>query len=220
MPIQSNSGKRRLKLKLSPRRLRRKALVIIEKQRRAIKLKLARPKSGLHYPTGEPQAYHTFGRDFYKHFPRKTFDKNTRRLFQTIVNLGEMESECRLSLKNKFDMEIAWLSPGFEKDALIIESMQTSKNARKYLNDFRRITKGKHALDYLLEDAESTAKNRGFKFVKIRAPESLHYYKKPWLHDSQLTVEQTRRQMKILYQKIALRHGYKKQGLFYVKELN
>ena len=229
----------KLKIKLGPRRMRRKLLVSVEKAKKAVKLRMFRPKFDKHYSTGKEKAYTKFGKGFFDSFETESFTKNGITKFKIaplrdsvhsdptqqimIINnlmLGGLEAENRLILMNDLREQIAWVNIGFEKDSLIIESMQTIKRKRKYLNDFRRITGGKPALDCLLEEDELTAKRRGFKFVKIRSPESLYYYSVPVLMRTRLTEKQARRQMKILYQKIALRHGHKKMGLFYIKELN
>ncbi|MFA6064279.1 MAG: hypothetical protein WCW44_05475 [archaeon] len=120
---------------------------------------------------------------------------------------------------NHFSRPQAWLGLGFKENAVIVESMQTRKEAIPALNAFRRATK-KQALNFMLKEVEEKARELGFSEVKIRTPETLFFFhfphkvKSPTLSDKQI-----RAQMKVLYARVASAEGYKREGIFYVKRL-
>jgi hypothetical protein len=116
---------------------------------------------------------------------------------------------------------VGWLGIGFERNAVIIEVMQTCRHNsinRPLLNEFRRLSK-KPVLNYLLEQAEENARKNGFKQIKIRVPETLYYYEHLDMSHAVTNEEGVRLAMRRLYQKTAREEGYKRKGIFYVKDL-
>jgi len=73
---------------------------------------------------------------------------------------------------------IAELNLGFEKNAVIIESMQGAGGKQAALDRLRQAT-GKPVINSMVELVEKHAKKCGFKQVKISRPENLFYYRFP-----------------------------------------
>ncbi len=184
---------------------------------------LTKPKS-TRYLSARKKAYTKFGKNFFEQFEPIIFQGRNNRKYTFTTLAPHLESEYVLGItvqtKEKmryFSNIISRLSIGFEKEALIIEGMQTRKSYKKKLNEFRRVTK-KQTLDFMLEQAEERARKLGFKQVKIRKPEFLYWFQNP-VPVEDMTKKQVQRQIKILYQKIALRHNYKIEADFFVKDL-
>jgi hypothetical protein len=193
-----------------------------------IKTKLFRnlhtkPKSIIHLSARE-KAYAKFGRDFFSRIKPLAFNGRNERRYYFGKDLPNYESKHTLTItcepKVRYflpTITLSWLSLGFEKKSLIIEGMQTRTDSKKWLNEFRRATK-KQAIDFMLEKAEERARELGFEQIKIRKPEFLYWYQNASVPYGK-TKKQVQRQIKILYQKIALKYGYKIENNFYVKEL-
>ncbi len=217
-------------IKLSPQRKKRlEALAKAKREREAV-IKKHETERGVpfevmghlvdkpRYPTAETEAMKTYGRNFLNQFKPSVVRGGGTRIYFAGLDSGYYESERAISIKRGLDA-LAWVNLGFEKGTLIIESMQTRRAERKALNEFRRCAHGVQALDYLLKVAEDTAIKSGYREIKIRNPQTLHFYPNP-VQLEHLTKKQIQRQMKILYQKLAIRHGFKREGhSFYVKRL-
>ncbi len=182
-------------------------------------------KKGHHpsrFATGGHDACQKYGKGFEKFFKELTLHagpKTRREYFVRYgLNIFESETALQLYLNGGWPYPLAHVAIGFQKNTLIIEAMQTTKkHRRKNLNEFRRVAK-ELPLDFLLKQAEQTAKKAGLKEVRIRRPETLYYYAKPARHDG-LTLEQLQRNMRILYGRIARANGYKKELFFYTKRI-
>ena len=171
-----------------------------------------------YYPTASQEAIETHGKQFLINIRHKVIPGANNRVYFASIDDGYYESTKSLSVKFG-EKPLAWLNIGFAKDTLIIESMQTKIEEKKLLNEFRRQTHNQPAIDYLLTMAEETARKSGYPTIKIRNPKTLYFYSRPATRGV-VPAKNIQRQMKILYQKIALRHGFKIEGhAFYVKHL-
>ncbi|MDD3083637.1 MAG: hypothetical protein PHP82_01305 [Candidatus ainarchaeum sp.] len=186
----------------------------------------SKPNS-IRYLSARYKAYQKFGKNILDKLKRKKVfvGKKGREYFFGETN-AYYESENVIGIdcvqKNLNANTISRIGLGFEKNTLIIESMQNNNLKKNYLNEFRRLSK-EQTLDFMLKQIEKTAKENGFKKIKIRRPEFLYWFQnaKPVLNPqtNEYDKKYTQRQIKILYQKIALRYGFKPKRDFYVKEL-
>lgn len=137
---------------------------------------------------------------------------------------------------------IAELNLGFEKNAVIIESMQ-GKGEQADLERFRQAV-GKHAINSMVEFVERHAKECGFKQAKISRSENLFYYWFPeilegfsgeemrkyysaWQTGKLMDFEgklgqkvrEIREGMQRLYGAVAKNSGYRPEGNYFVKDL-
>jgi hypothetical protein len=126
--------------------------------------------------------------------------------------------------KTKFLPEaLAEARLSFEKNAVIVTALQGKRSKKNWLDRFKSITKYSWA-EYLIERIEEHAKRNGFDKIKIVVPETLPYYKEPYIP---LTVglykgttpEKIRASMKRLYDGVAKKMGYTKKGDYFIKEL-
>jgi hypothetical protein len=200
--------------------------IISVKRKQAISKAIKKREKYTPFITAEDQAYKKCGRSFLKNFKPIIFNGRNKRKYQ-ILSAGRCsESANTISIKlimpeTYHKNDIAHIGIGFEKNALIIEVMQTEnpQHSKKYLNEFRRTTKTQ-PLNWLLKQAETRAKQFGFKEVKIRAPETMKWYNDPWTWTNKtLNTEEIRTNMRVLYNKIAKSEGYKRKGIFYIKQL-
>jgi hypothetical protein len=179
------------------------------------------------FKSGNKESYNKFSNDFCESFESKII-KGKKYDFKIGIGNGHFESIQTLQLRrsgepfSKYEKN-AWISLGFEKNTLIIESMQTDKLSKTILNNFRRTTK-KQALNYLIEEAEKHAKKRGLTQVKIRKPQTLGWYQDPYvpelLPNSKMPNErEIRANMRILYRRVAKRQGYLEEEFYYTKKL-
>lgn len=181
------------------------------------------------YPSGSVANYKKYGKKFVKLFMTRQADAT--RVIQTDkekfgVNLAfnGHESHCVITLtynsllsgERYLPHKIADLKIGFEESTLIVEAMQTDKNRRVHLNRFRNATKGTPPLDFMLHEAEKTARRLGFREIKIRKPETLYYYHLPVSTQKDSVVQH---HMKVLYGRIARANGFSEEEFFYVKKL-
>jgi hypothetical protein len=186
-----------------------------------------------HHPSGSRFAYAEFGRGLLSKFKPIIISKktqNTENQFATnngfvVMPLGgTYEAEQIIGVikgnePNHFSRPQAWLGIGFKENAVIVESMQTRKEAIPALNSFRRLAK-KQALNFMLNQVEEHARELGFSEVRIRTPETLYFFHFPHkVKNPTLTDKQIRAQMKVLYARVASAEGYKREGHFYVKKL-
>lgn len=175
------------------------------------------------YHTTSFYNYENFGRNFFKEFKEKKINgKNKSFNIEKGRPTTSLESthNILISIKeNYFNKTISWVGIGFEKESLIIEVMQNNKyNDKKYFNDFRRTTKTQ-TLNYLLQTTEKHAKKLGFKQIKIRKPQTLYWFEDPSIKDTNLNQKQIKQNIKILYNRIAKKEGYKEEKFYYTKKL-
>ncbi|MDD3083717.1 MAG: hypothetical protein PHP82_01715 [Candidatus ainarchaeum sp.] len=181
------------------------------------------------YNSGREKNYYLYGKKFSESFPEKiiVFNKNKYKI-SCVNSLFEGQKEIQLEqfFDKKTSIKTARLCIGFEKNTLVIESIQGTRGLNTHLNKFRRIedkksgkTKGEHAFNFLLQQIESHAKKQGFKEVKIRVPESLYSYWFPNLEKVGLNQKQIQTKMKILYEKVATSCKYVRKGNFFVKKI-
>lgn len=176
------------------------------------------------YSSAKRPAYLKFGKNFLTHVSQITFKDGGSRKYIFEVTEPYYESDFVLGIihENKQGQStIARLSTGFEKDTLIIESMQNSPNKNNLLNEFRRLSK-KQTLQFMLDEVQRLAKERRFKEIKIRRPQTLYWYQKAIAADNlknPLTRKQTQANMRTLYQKVALRNGFTTTPAFFVKQV-
>ena len=73
----------------------------------------------------------------------------------------------------------------------------------------------------LLRRVEETAQKNGYAEVKIRAPETLYWYKQPATveKDREKEIRGVQWRMRRFYAKIAHANGYTRMGNYYVKGL-
>jgi hypothetical protein len=123
-----------------------------------------------------------------------------------------------ISKTNHDSMLLGRIDLGFEKEAVIVESIKGVKGSASELDRFKSMHK-KHGLEFLVQVVEEQAKKTGFKEVKIRDPETLHAFNDLPLEHTLGEVNKIRQRMIELYKAVADARGYTRKGNFYVKEL-
>lgn len=118
---------------------------------------------------------------------------------------------------------IASLKLGFEKQAVVIESIQGNREAKEKIVELNRALREPWA-NYLLRCVEEDARRAGYTQIKIRKPETLYYYNNPvlWtaeIHDYEKEAEKIQKRMREMYGLIAKKMGYRKELDFFVKDL-
>jgi len=173
------------------------------------------------YRTGSETSAQKFGKSFIETFKLVPLQGQRGRKF-TIAG-GKMCSEAAttISLKTedrKSSRQIATVGIGFEKDAVIIEMVQGGLRSQSDLDRFRAL-QGKPWANDLIERIENHAKERGFRQVKIRVPESLYYYHYPAFATKAEAVE-IRERMEKFYSSFADAMEYERKTRFFVKTIN
>ncbi|MBI4043900.1 MAG: hypothetical protein HY393_03800 [Candidatus Diapherotrites archaeon] len=114
------------------------------------------------------------------------------------------------------------LQLGFERKTIIVEAMQ----GQRPQNEIRALNHalGEPCANRLLRELEEHARKNGFKTIKIRTPESLHYYQWPLAsakdkEEKERKVKAIRASMHALYGLVAKTMGYKKKGAFFIRTL-
>jgi len=214
-----------MKIRFPLVRRSRRSIVAHERQKRLAQTKrFAEGRGGGRYGSASSESYKRYGREMLEGMPHRVFFGAAGRSYKINWNAFSIESNNAVEIvaglpaqKGRVERSIAMVSVGFEKNAVIIEAMQANINAKTLLNEFRRAAKEK-PLDKILQELEEISRKKGFRQVKIRRPETLDYFEKP-VNRLNMTTKQTRRQMKILYQRVALHNGYAPERFFYVKRL-
>ena len=183
------------------------------------------PLSKASYMTGGIENARKFGLGFLKSFPSIGLKSKKRAKFFVFRDLskGEASNEIRLieqkiasENERHFGSAIARIKIGFTKNSVIIEEMQGTKSTQPEVERFMEMH-GKPAINYTIGLIEEHAKKHGFKAIKIRVPESLHYYQ---LHRGTGAANtKIRQNMKTLYNSVARAMGYRRKGGFFVKSL-
>ncbi len=215
------------------RNLGRKIIINAKRKKLSFQIGATFAAKAKHHPSGSRFAYAMNGRGLISKFKPIIISKGTQKAENPLATTngfvvmplgGTYEAEQTIGLikgtvPDHFCRPQAWLGIGFKEDAVVIESMQTRKEARPALNSFRRLTK-KQPLNFMLNQVEEHARELGFSEVKIRTPETLYFFQFPHKVKTQtMSDKQIRAQMKILYARVASAQGYKREGIFYVKKL-
>ena len=193
------------------------------------KVRVKRGKKGLtqigiemRYDTARKKAMEEFGKRFTDQFPTKRLKGPKGTNF--IVGLSKSKYESLLSVAittnvSGVRLPTAEAKLGFEKEAVVIEALQGNKGMKAELERFRQSKDNPQrmpGLNFLVATIEARAKEKGFKEIKIRVPESLHYYYFP-AGEASITPKENRRRMETIYERVAKTMGYKRKGLFFVK---
>jgi hypothetical protein len=159
---------------------------------------------------------------FLQTFPKTRIKGKKRRVFVVTPFWGDCEAVRSIALaikgcakkplaeKTLTNKIIAEAKIGFTENAVIVECLQGRSGQQEWLERFRQVH-GKPWANYLLAQIESHAKKCGFATVKIRIPESLRAY---WTHEKTI-----RQRIEALHNNAANAMGYKRKGLYFVKEL-
>jgi|GEM_PF-2390409 len=208
-----------------------------EKIARLRQIKFAKTQRGslTNFKTAEHETYVALGRRFVEKFrPIEMKGKKhrfivsffaddhlvpgyeSRRNLGIMVRLSAEEAEKKGRGRYPRDLVLGIAAIGFEEDALVIEAIQGKEKTEKTLkNEFWRTAKTP-LLEFLLKTAEEHARSLGFSRVKIRRPETMYYYEKPFTSADHHIV---RKGMRKLYSQLATKFGYKKGKFFYEKNL-
>ena len=171
-----------------------------------------------------------FGKKFLKSFPRTNLAKKGNRFVVSIKEMGPVnESSFSLTLEKELgkktrlnQLTLGDARLGFEEEAVVVEALKglSDYDAPQGITPLAELDRfrqyfGKPWANYLLEKIEEQARKNGFSKVKIRRPESLYFY---W-HTFRREKKETRKTMRRLYGRVANEMGYKRKGIFFVKEL-
>jgi hypothetical protein len=179
------------------------------------------------YPTAVGRGGEKIGQQFIESFPKHVLKKR-KRVFS--IGIGPTKHESYLGLVihlgSKYrGQKIASVKLGFEKDAVVIESIQGIDKTKKDLDAFKNLA-GMPWANYLLQQVEEHARKHGFKYVKIRRPETLDYYGAPMTESAEFQTfdfgsetRAIREDMRKLYYSVAHAMKYKRMFPFFVKEL-
>jgi len=191
-----------------------------------------------------------FGKNFMLSFPFEIVGRKTNKFAIRMGGLGHeapvVIGVCPLkaAVEGKgYYRNIVELNLGFERDAIVVESIQGKEGKQASLDRFRQAV-GKPAVNSLLELVERHARRCGFKKAKIIRPENLFSYRFPELleikPDAKMTryllqwhigklmefegrigkkVREIREQMQRLYGAVAQNCGYRIEGNYFVKDL-
>lgn len=187
------------------------------------------------HETAKPKSLQRHGTVFIHTFPAAEVHAK-KSTIKTILGTATMESAIELNIlemKGKNISAKARAAIGFEKNAVVVESIQGLK-PKPEMNQLRRDLKTPWP-NHLLHQIEAHARRCGFRYVKIRLPETLSYYKKPlqfstveiggevieyYDNASPQQAEEIRKSMRLLYAQIAGANGYVSDGReFYVKRV-
>lgn len=196
------------------------------------------------FKTTSKENYNTYGKNFIEKFKPVQIPTKDKRVFfigkstnYIIESPQSLAVECILEEEQKINLrkvknvqillknkrpKIATIALGFEKDVLIVEAIQENSEQKKLRNEFWRKTKTR-PLEKLLAEAESTAKQMGFKQIKIRRPETLYYYLYPVSEVGTEHIFKRRKEiqagMRVTYNRLAKQNGYTKGEFYYTKQL-
>jgi hypothetical protein len=172
------------------------------------------------FGTAMQETYVKLGRSFIEKFNSRTIGKKNDRTYLIQADeLGLYDSARQVQIicqEGKENNYLGHLSLGFTKSGLIIEAIQGTMGKKQMQREFWRLGK-KPIFEFMLHEIEEHAKKLGFRYIKIRRPETLYYYKKPYLKTK--SDKEIRRSMRILYDKVARHAGYKKEEFYYTKAL-
>ena len=174
-------------------------------------------------------AFHEFAlkTKFWDSFPKSHVKLSTEKLLliSNTTTLHESFLSISIGCPSVFKRH-AEIKIGLDKErnALIIEAIQGRRGA---ISDLKRFEKavGKPWPNHLMELIEKHARKNFFKTIEIRVPESLYYYHKPMAgtvhtkEERKEKIKQIRKRMRIMYNGVADALGYKRKGVFFVKEL-
>lgn len=173
------------------------------------------------YPSARGEAYEKYGRKFMNEIFLKRIHgkKETFVVKEVPFTVESVNSIAILSVQKTkpwLSGKIGWVGLGFSPNAVIVEVIQGRRDTLAEQDRFRQHPSiHMHWPNYILGVVEERAKALGFKRVKIRAPESLYSY-----HFSAYgSMPGVRKEMNILYSTVAKAMGYKRRGMFYVKNL-
>ena len=131
------------------------------------------------YPSASEKNIVLYGRNFYHSFPEQKVleTKAGDYVVYAKSSIAESPMELTLSLlkKGRSHSSLASVRFGFEKDAIVVESMKGKSGFKVELKKFNKAN-SKKAFDTILERMEEHAKSLDFKETKIRIPESLYAY--------------------------------------------
>jgi len=201
----------------------KKIIINSQRKKRTFQIGITFAAKARNHQSGTRFAYAELGRGLLSKIKPIIISKGAKS-FVVMPLGGTYEAEQTIGLikgnePNHFSRPQAWLGLGFKEDSVIIESMQTRKEAIPTLNAFRRVSK-KQALNFMLNKVEEHARELEFNEVKIRTPETLYFFHFPHKVKVQtMSDKQIRAQMKVLYARVASAEGYKREGNFYVKRL-
>ncbi len=179
-------------------------------------------------PTGPKMV--KYGKLFLTTFPETALKGKKRTSFIVSAVPAQYESPVSIALiaTNKKGLPenllkhfvVAEVRLSFEKKAVIIFP-QGRKGTQPQLDRFHQST-GLPWANFLIKQIEEHARKTGFRQVKIRTPESLHYYQTPSVAGRYATLEEAekiRKRMENLFQKVADAMNYKREGEYFIKDL-
>ncbi len=216
------------KRKYPPKKLGLIGSLVKGVQRKVRRTRGRRALSGINiekmYNTGRRSAMEKFGKAFTKGFPERKFKGTNDANFVVDLTRSSYESHLAISLMTSVEgakLPTTQAKLGFEENAVVIEAMQGNKGMKAELDRFRQSKDNPQRMpgpNFLVAVIEARAKEKGFKQVKIRVPESLHYYHHP-VGEAALNPKEHRLRMEALYGRVAKAMGYRKKGMFFVKTL-
>lgn len=171
-----------------------------------------------------------YGLAFLRRFPVLRLNNGLIRIhlfeseFESPIGIGVFFREKR-DQKPK-DTCTGMIKLGFEKDTVIVEAMQGMPNSIRQIDKINRFLQQPWA-NFIISVIEKHAKKKGYKQVKIRKAETLHYFQKPYIKNKhslstikyQVAVNRVQAQMKKRYHETALTLGYREEKYYYVKDL-
>jgi len=171
---------------------------------------------------GNPAGILKFGKQFLISFKERTVVEGKTGSITVKVASARYESPVAIVLERKQKSNralarvIASAKLGFEKEAVIVEALQGGYKVIGSLEQVKLKT-GMPWASFLLKQVEEHARENGFKAVKLRRPETLHYYQAPFVESEDR--EKVMSLMNALYYSTAKGMGYRKEKEFFVKEL-
>ena len=179
----------------------------------------------IQHKTASKFAILLYGKTFVETFPAHPIPKSP---YDVAVGIASFESGLcigiypRVSKLQSIQLTnpIAQIKLGFSRDAVVIEAIQGKKGMAKLIMQVNKDV-GEPWPNYLLKEVETHARACGFKRIRIRRPEKMHYYKLPAFPDfnDPTQVEKLRRRMRQLYSKAAEARGFTTEKDFFVKNL-
>jgi len=167
------------------------------------------------YPTAL-QETHRKGNTFLERFKTIEFKKRKNNFSVELKTHGMSAVEAKNAVvlidktKSTSDRTLARIGIGFEGECVVIEVVQGRKRGETARNVFRSMVKSNWTT-YLIERIEETAKESGFKQIKLRRPETLLAY--------QLQDSKTKEQIRTLYYSIAKAMGFETRWPYFEKKL-
>ena len=143
--------------------------------------------------------------------------------FASII-LGKHESPVFFALSrqvpgHRHPKMIGWIALAFEKNAVLIETIQGEKWEKPGLDTFSQTVSVPWA-NFLVNQIERHARKLGFSEVKIRYPETLENYKFPATWGTKKTTKEIQRIMKHFILKVAETASYsERSGDYIVKKI-